>query len=405
MKCGKLGGGWKWEIFSPYLSEETLKLIQAHVVMEDPDVEDLLYWEDDAKGKFTLKSAINIMRQETTEYQDHIWDLVWKAPVQQRIRAFMWLACHDRLMGNVNRFKRKLTDDTKCFICGESSESTLHILRDCPAARSIWRKVEGPSLDPTFFQEDLKNWILKNLENKEHETWPTFFAIIIWWLWRWRNMFVFGRGNEVPVDIGAFLKICFDEAWRSLHNNIQDIERRGTKEERFITWAPPLVGWYAMNTDGAARGSPGDAGGGVIIRNHCGTFISALTLNFGRCSAFRAEVLALLRGLELARNLQISHLQIQLDNLSCVQALNAGRSSCGGCSHLIRHCLSLIRKEDWVVKVIHVFREGNRAADWLANHGVDQSVAAAVLESAPLELHRIVIEDARGVTTPRLVPQ
>lgn len=120
-------------------------------------------------------------------------------------------------------------------------------------------------------------------------------------------MFVFGRGNDVPVDIGAFLKIRFDEAWRSLHDNMDTTLKRGTREEKFITWAPLPIDWYVMNTDGAARGSLGDAGGGVIIRNNSGMFISTLTLNFGRCSAFRAEVLALLRGLELARNLQISN--------------------------------------------------------------------------------------------------
>lgn len=117
-------------------------------------------------------------------------------------------------------------------------------------------------------------------------------------------MFVFGRGNEVPVDVGAFLKIRFDETWRSLHDDKDSMVTRGTRVENFSSWTPPPMDWYVMNIDGATRGSPGDAGGGVIIRNNSGMFISALTLNFGRCSAFRAEVLALLRGLELARNLQ-----------------------------------------------------------------------------------------------------
>ena len=146
MRCGKQeGDGSGRFLVLSYISEESLKLIQAHVVMGDPDVEDLLYWDADPKGKFTIKSAIKILRHESTEYQDHLWNLVWKASVQQCICAFMWLVCHDRLMGNVNRFKRKLTDDPKCFVCGELAESTLHILRDCPAARSVWRKVEGPT--------------------------------------------------------------------------------------------------------------------------------------------------------------------------------------------------------------------------------------------------------------------
>lgn len=61
-------------------------------------------------------------------------------------------------------------------------------------------------------------------------------------------------------------------------------------------------------------------------------------------NAFRAEVMALMRGLELAKNLQKSNLMIQLDSLTCVQAVRSGTSSCGGCAHLIRCCLSLIKR-------------------------------------------------------------
>lgn len=43
--------------------------------------------------------------------------------------------------------------------------------------------------------------------------------------------------------------------------------------------------------------------------------MSTLMLNFGRCSALRDEVLALLRGLKLARTLQISQILVQLDNV------------------------------------------------------------------------------------------
>ena len=90
-------------------------------------------------------------------------------------------------------------------------------------------------------------------------------------------------------------------------------------------------------------------------------------------------MLALLKGLQVARNLQISHLLIQLDNLACVQMLISKEEASGDCAHLLKSCKKLIEDPDWVVCIKHVYREGNRAADWLANHGVAQSCSLHIL--------------------------
>ena len=67
-------------------------------------------------------------------------------------------------------------------------------------------------------------------------------------------------------------------------------------------------------------------------------------------------------------------------------------------------CHELLHRGDWEVQVFHVYREGNRVADWLANQGVAQSHRIVILEDIPLALRRIVDEDFRGVALPRLVP-
>lgn len=66
-----------------------------------------------------------------------------------------------------------------------------------------------------------------------------------------------------------------------------------------------------MNSDGAAKGSPGSAGGGVVIHDHRGVcvLVSALAANFGRCHSFRAQITTLDQGRERARDLQISKLR------------------------------------------------------------------------------------------------
>lgn len=402
------GQGWKWDSFAHFLEEDILKLIQVHEVQNDPNRGDLLYWANNSKGQFTIKNAMSIIRKETNEFEDTLWNLVWRAPVQQRIRAFLWLVCHDRLLGNENRVKRRLSDDSKCYICNHPSESVLHILRDCPAARSIWRKVGGPADSPLFKRSNLKQWLMANLneeEDNERMHWATYFGTTTWWIWRWRNCFVFNKSHEIPLDIGAFLQIRVDEIIRSL-SPLEDgrTTQSSHRREVHISWHPPPPGWYSLNTDRSAKGSPGQAGGGAIIRDHYGNVISAMMCGFGVGTTFRAEVTALLRGLELARNLQIRKLVVKMDNQARVNLMQKNEPGEAECAHLINRCHELFRKEEWETRIQHVYREGNRAADWLANHGVAQTLRIVILEDIPIELRSIVDEDFRGVALPRLIP-
>lgn len=127
---------------------------------------------------------------------------------------------HDRLLCNKNRFKRKLTNDPSCHRCSSGSEeSLLHLLRECVIARNVSRSVGGPALYPSFFLRDLHTWIIKNLKAEGlllAEKWPTLFSLTIWWIWKWRNCAIFGRNEEIPVDMGDFLHAKAIETWRAM---------------------------------------------------------------------------------------------------------------------------------------------------------------------------------------------
>ena len=95
---------------------------------------------------------------------------------------------------------------------------------------------------------------------------------------------------------------------------------------------------------------------------------------------------------------------IQLDNLACVQLLENKEEASGECAHIIKSCKKLIEDPTWKVCIKHVYREGNRAANWLANHGVVQNCSLHLLHDPPPSLFRILAEDVQGVAFPRLVP-
>lgn len=88
------------------------------------------------------------------------------------------------------------------------------------------------------------------------------------------------------------------------------------------------------------------------------------------CNSGRAEFLALDKGLILARDLKIGQLIVQMDNLAYIQVLQQQNACRGENTHFIKQYIELHNKPDWKVRLIHVYREGNRAANWLANHGI-----------------------------------
>lgn len=142
----------------------------------------------------------------------------------------------------------------------------------------------------------------------------------------------------------------------------------------------------------------------MIIRDHYGGLISALSINIGHSHAFKAEVIALTKGLELAKEWQIKKLMVQLDNLACVTMIKKQDWGQNECSHMLKRCINLIHQDDWEVRISHIYREGNQAADRLANHGVTQLLPISFFSSAPVGLSVILNEDVRGVVMPRLIP-
>lgn len=122
--------GWMVDKFANYLSAEILQKISAFELIEDEEVVDEVFWNGSASGGFSLGSAMHLVQGNADEARvvDENWKWIWKLPVPQRMRFFMWLSYQDRIMSNGNRFIRHLTDDPRCFTCGEVEESTLHIL-------------------------------------------------------------------------------------------------------------------------------------------------------------------------------------------------------------------------------------------------------------------------------------
>ncbi|KAF1877306.1 hypothetical protein Lal_00012077 [Lupinus albus] len=66
---------------------------------------------------------------------------------------------------------------------------------------------------------------------------------------------------------------------------------------REVVWLAPLIGWIKINSDGAAHGAPGFAGGGIIFRDFNGAMGGFATI-FGIKDSLFAELQATIMAIE-----------------------------------------------------------------------------------------------------------
>ena len=221
---------------------------------------------DPHRGGFSLGSAMKIAQQGADDdgsSEEH-WKGIWKLPIPQRVRMFLWLCYHDRILSNSNRFIRHLTDDPRCYACGEVEENTSHIIRDCPAARLVWRRL-GVPLGDARWRGSIKVWLANQFGSGtgvNNDDWKRVFALTCWWLWKWRNERAFNSSSNIPVDQRSFILARVKQVELAMsrvcpiHQNLPT-----QKVDSLVKWCHPGVGWVKLNTDGAAKGNPGAAGG------------------------------------------------------------------------------------------------------------------------------------------------
>ncbi|KAK2637132.1 hypothetical protein Ddye_031924 [Dipteronia dyeriana] len=119
-------------------------------------------------------------------------------------------------------------------------------------------------------------------------------------------------------------------------------------------WKPPAEGLFKINTDAAINGSLGHVGIGIIIRDSAGHVMAS-------SSPQSAEAVAILRGLQLARDSGLWPCSIESDALSVVMLMNSKAIPCAEIGLAIQDILSLVDKLS-ICEVSFVQRDANMAA-------------------------------------------
>ncbi len=170
--------------------------------------------------------------------------------------------------------------------------------------------------------------------------------------------------------------------WR-IDSQMQKDREKGDRARLSQRSAQGNLDSVAMNIDGAARGNPGPAGIGAVIRDGTGEILTRISEYIGEATNNVAEYSALIFALQTLAECRPKRLRIFSDSELLVHQLNGDykvknvniKTYFGWAKGLLEHYSD--------VQIIHVERQNNREADELANEAIDKFLAG---EKSAVEL-------------------
>ena len=162
-----------------------------------------------------------------------------------------------------------------------------------------------------------------------------------------------------------------------------------------------MAGWVKVNCDGSVLHDLKAACGG-LIRRAMGDFIGGFAANSGACPVTISELWGAYYGLLLAWNKGWRQAMLEIDSTSAIALIHNTNAECHPYASVLKHVQSLLQRA-WVVKIQHIYRERNRAADFLASLGHGLQLGVCFYDLPPIGLASFLREDVAGISFLRLV--
>jgi hypothetical protein len=145
------------------------------------------------------------------------------------------------------------------------------------------------------------------------------FATAVWTLWNNRNNKVWNDVAESGRTLGFKAKQYWEE-WIMVQNLQQ--HQLPIMQQQQTTWDVPPYGWLKCNVDAGFHRELNKTSLGWCLRDHTGRFITAGT-NWidGICSIMEGEALALITTLHVMIQKGVTHVIIETDSKSVVDAI------------------------------------------------------------------------------------
>lgn len=248
-----------------------------------------------------------------------------------------------------------------CTLCHTAEETLIHLLFSCPRVINIWSHVQISvpitSTSSPNYNMWLRNFLL-DATTLTHQSLPLsiLLSFSLWHIWKSRNINLL----EKRFDQVSLMHI-FKNVHEFFHLGLNQ-RPKILKPPMHIKWKPPNRGSFKLNTDGATSAHNNCSGIGGLIRDSMGNW----KLGFSECTykanSIHMELLALLKGLQLALSHNLLPLEVETDPIEVIHLLHNDNLVY---SHLLNDCRYVLHQLG-NPSIKHTYREENMVADRLA---------------------------------------
>ncbi|CAN1836022.1 Putative ribonuclease H protein At1g65750 [Linum perenne] len=161
---------WAKVLVSKYLKTTDHGFTLARKSMSPPKDrlgKDALVWGLEPNGLFSVRSAYLMITDNAEAPSDSMWRYIWDWKGPNRIKHFLWLASHRKLLTNEERGKRHLTTQVLCHRCSFHNESISHVIYECSFAMQVWRRMLPQAIETWSVHNDFVSWWRAMLKDKD----------------------------------------------------------------------------------------------------------------------------------------------------------------------------------------------------------------------------------------------
>jgi len=199
-------------------------------------------------------------------------------------------------------------------------------------------------------------------------------AIAFWHIWEARNE---RRNGETDLHPWCWVERIIAYGDMVMLHYYQSFTSNRCESTSPNHWTPPPEGWIMVNVDAAIFERENRMGLGLVVRNHNGDFLAALTQGIDKITnPEMAETIAFRRAVRFAMQLPYNQVLIATDCLSLVNKLLVSGVDRSHTGMFIEDIKQESRASSVVFSFIHVTRNCNQVAHLLARSVVqlDESV-------------------------------
>ncbi|XP_026459010.1 uncharacterized protein LOC113359627 [Papaver somniferum] len=393
------------------VDEEHVAILDKLKIVEfDRTKSDVIVWQPCPSGDFTVKHTYNALVGAGDKI---FWkSLVWFKSHVPRHSFISWLGFHGRLKTKDKMVKWGLMQSAPCSLCENGIETIEHIFHDCRFVVSIWTCL---LLKMGYVREVSSSWL-------EEVKWcvnafagqglvarikKLILNCFMYHIWKERNTIIFTSKDNSTDQVGFAIMeevritvisiktpVKDSPAARSfvdkLRLNCEFFQVNG----RFLPWLALDYDEIMVNTDGSKGENSG--GCGAILSGKGGGVIAAAMGGGPPITADVHELHGVELGLNLAKVKNCRKIHITVNSMTIYNLLRKRVEKPPWRFLQAWRRITLLWNSFDSIKISHVFRETNRAADMLASYHPPIKWVDIDETEFSHELRTIIMEDREG---------